>query len=54
MFIGLNKTAQKHGCRRRGIARERTKSFVLKQMYFSVNDGNSIALKYFDFRTSGV
>jgi hypothetical protein len=54
MFIGLNKTTQKHGRRKRKTARERIKSYVLKQMYFSVNDGNAIALKYFDLRTCAV
>jgi hypothetical protein len=29
-------------------------TYVLKQMSFSVNDENAIALKYFDFRTSPV
>jgi hypothetical protein len=54
MFIGLNKTTQKHGRRKRKIEREKIKSYVLKQMYFSVIDENAIALKYFDLRTSSV
>jgi hypothetical protein len=33
------------------MARKRIKSDVLKQMYFSVNDENATALKYFDLRT---
>jgi hypothetical protein len=38
----------------RGIMWERIKSYVLKQMNFSVNDKHEIALKYFDLRTSAV
>jgi hypothetical protein len=38
MFIRLNKTTQKHGRRKRKIALEWIKSYVLKQMHFSVND----------------
>jgi hypothetical protein len=53
MFLG-QRDNKKHGRRKRKIARERTKSYVLKQMYFSVNDENAIALKYFDLRTSAV
>jgi hypothetical protein len=30
MFIGLNRTTQKHGCHKRKIAWERIKSYVLK------------------------
>jgi hypothetical protein len=55
MFMGLNKTTQKHERRKRKTARERIKSYVLKQMYFSVNDKNAtIALNYFDLRTSAL
>jgi hypothetical protein len=54
MFIGLNKTTQKHRCCKRKTAREKIKCFDLKQMYFSMNDENAIALKYFDLRTSAV
>jgi hypothetical protein len=31
---------------------ERRESFVLKQMYFIVNNDNSVAWKYFDLRSS--
>jgi hypothetical protein len=51
MFTGLNKTTQKHRHRKRKIAQKRIKSYVLNQMYFSVNDENAIALKYSDIRT---
>jgi hypothetical protein len=50
----LNKTAQNHGHHKRKIVQERIMSYVLKQMYISVNDENAIALKYFDLRTSAV
>jgi hypothetical protein len=36
------------------VERKGIKSYVLKQMHFSVNDKNAIALKYFDLRTSAV
>jgi hypothetical protein len=53
LFTGINeRTTQKHGHRKRKTAREMIKSYVLKQMYFNVNDENSTAWKYFDFRTS--
>jgi hypothetical protein len=54
IFIGINKATQKHRRRRKKTARERIKSYVLKQMYFSVNDENATALKYFDLRISAV
>jgi hypothetical protein len=54
MFIGLNKTTQKHGCHKRDKAWEQIKSYVLKQMYFSVNNDNAIALKYSDLRASAM
>jgi hypothetical protein len=41
---------QKHGRRKRKIARECRKSFILKQMYFSANNDNSIALKHIDLQ----
>jgi hypothetical protein len=44
----------RHGRRKRKMAPERRKSFVLKQMYFSVNSDNAIALKHFDLRYSAV
>jgi hypothetical protein len=34
IFIRLNKTTQKHG-RRKKVAQDKTKSDVLKQMYFN-------------------
>jgi hypothetical protein len=45
MFIALNKT-QKHGRHNRKTARERIKSYVLKQINVSVNNeiGNSIEI----------
>jgi hypothetical protein len=46
MFIGLNKTTQKHGRCKRERAREKIKSYVLKQMYFNMKDKNAIALVY--------
>jgi hypothetical protein len=46
IFIGLNKTTQKHGRRKRKIPRKRIKIYVLKQMYFNVNNENAIAMKY--------
>jgi hypothetical protein len=54
MFIGLNNIAQKHRRHERKTTREKIKSYILKQMYSSVNDKNSIALQYFDLRTSVV
>jgi hypothetical protein len=54
MFIGLNKTIQNHRRRKRKMTWERIKGSVLKQMYFSVNDENARALKYFGLRTSAV
>jgi hypothetical protein len=54
MFTSPNKTTQKHGRRKRKIARERIKNYVLIKMYFRVNDENTVALKYFDLRTSAV
>jgi hypothetical protein len=54
MFTGLNKTTQKHGRRKRKIERERIKSYVLRQMYFSENDESAVALKYFGLRTTAV
>jgi hypothetical protein len=53
MFIGLNKTTQKHGRRKRKSA-GKDKELCPQKMYFSVNDGNAITLKYFDLRTSAV
>jgi hypothetical protein len=44
----------KHGRRKWKIGRERIKSFILKQMYFSVNNDNGVALKYIDLRSSAV
>jgi hypothetical protein len=44
MFIGLNKTTQKHGRCKRERARERINSSVLKHIYFNMKDENSIAL----------
>jgi hypothetical protein len=44
----------KHGLHKRKITRERRKSPVLKQMYFSVNNDNTVALKYIDLRSSAV
>jgi hypothetical protein len=38
MFTGLNKTTQNHRRRQRKIVQERIQSYVLKQMYFSVNN----------------
>jgi hypothetical protein len=32
------------------MAQGRIKNYVLKQMYFSVNDGNLIVLKYFEVK----
>jgi hypothetical protein len=52
MLIGLNKTRQRHGRREMTRARERTKSYVLKQTYISVNDENAAVLKYFDLSTA--
>jgi hypothetical protein len=47
------KQHKKHRRRKRKVAWERIKSYVLKQTYFGV-DENVIALKYFDLRTSVV
>jgi hypothetical protein len=48
MFIGQNKTTTtKHGRRKRKRGREWIKSYILKLMYFSVNEENAIAFKYF-------
>jgi hypothetical protein len=38
----------KHGRFKWRTARKRRKTFVLKQMYFSVNNDNEIELKYID------
>jgi hypothetical protein len=55
MFIGLNKTTQKHGRRKRNMARDRIKSYVLKQMYRSINDEicNSIEIFWLENQWSG-
>jgi hypothetical protein len=45
---------QKHGHHKWKIAWEQGKSFILKQMCFSVNTDNEIALKYIDVRSSAV
>jgi hypothetical protein len=42
----------KHGRYKRKIAWERIESHVFKQMYFSVNDENAIALKYLDLTSA--
>jgi hypothetical protein len=52
MFMGLNKITQQHGRRKRKIERERIKTYILKQTYLSVNDGNATAFKRFDLQTS--
>jgi hypothetical protein len=52
IFIGLNKTTQKHGHRKRKITRERIKNYISNYVCFRVNDKNAISLKYFDLRTS--
>jgi hypothetical protein len=52
--MSLNRTTQKHGCCKRKIGQGRIKSYVVKQMYFSMNDENAIALKYFDLRSRAV
>jgi hypothetical protein len=55
LFIGLSKTIQINtDATRAKRARERITSYILKQTYFSMNDGNAIALKYFDLRTCAV
>jgi hypothetical protein len=44
----------KHGRHKMKIAREWTESFILKQIYFSVNKDNVIAGKYIELRSSAV
>jgi hypothetical protein len=53
MFVGLNNTKKTRMPQEKKKAQERIKSYVLKQMYFSL-DKNAIALKYYDLRTSAV
>jgi hypothetical protein len=54
MFIGLNKTRGKQGRRKKETAWEGTKNYIRRKMYFSVKDGNAIALMYFGLRTGAV
>jgi hypothetical protein len=42
------------GAQIRKIARERSKNFVLEQMYFSMSNDNAMALKYIDSRHSAL
>jgi hypothetical protein len=48
MFTGLNKTTQKTW------TLQEENSMEKEEMYFSANDKNAIALKYFDLRTSAL
>jgi co-chaperonin GroES (HSP10) len=54
IIIGLNKTTQKYGRRKRKTAQENIVMFSDKCTYLSMNDENAIALKYFELRTSAV
>jgi hypothetical protein len=54
MFTGLKKITQKHGHRKRKVAWEKIKSYILKQKYLSVKDENSTASKHFDLRNGAL
>jgi hypothetical protein len=52
MFVGLSKTTHKTRIPQEKNSAEKHKCYFIKQMCFSVNDGNAVALKYSDLRTT--
>jgi hypothetical protein len=54
MFIGQNKTTQKPRIPQEENSAGKDEEFCSQTSVFSVNDENTIALKYFDLRTSAV
>jgi hypothetical protein len=52
IFIGLNKTTQKHGCHKGRVTQRKINSYVPKQMYINVNDENVMTLECFNMGTN--